>query len=72
MAGKGRVSVQIDIWYKPARDFKILDVEHRIDKFDELHGLSHPLYKEGSSKNGFCLNKSTELNRPGIAGGSNS
>jgi hypothetical protein len=25
-------------------------LERRIDKFDELHGLSHPLYKEGSSK----------------------
>jgi hypothetical protein len=47
MVGKGEeCSVQIDILYKPARDFKILDVEHRIDKFDELHDLSHPLYKE--------------------------
>ena len=50
MVGKGRVlSTKIDILYKPARDFKILDVEHRIDKFDEKDGLSHPLYKEGSS-----------------------
>jgi hypothetical protein len=48
-------SVQRAILHKPAANCRS-SLEHRIDKFDELHGLSHPLI-QGC----FCLNKSTEL-----------
>jgi hypothetical protein len=41
--------------YKITRRFKTFYVERRIDKFDENHGLSDPLYVEDSSTDAFSL-----------------
>jgi hypothetical protein len=62
MVGKEECSVQRAILYKPARNFRIVDLEHRIDKFDEFKhktrrrkgGTSDLLYKEGSSTDTFA------------------
>jgi len=35
-------------------NFKIFNLERRIDKLDEIQGLSNPLYKEASSKDAFA------------------
>jgi hypothetical protein len=34
---------------KTASNLKVINLARRIDEFDEIDGLSHPLYKEGSS-----------------------
>jgi hypothetical protein len=41
--------------YKIVRRFKTFDLERRIDKFDENHGLSDLLYTEESSTDAFAL-----------------
>jgi hypothetical protein len=38
---------------KTASNLKVINLERRIDKLDELQGLSHPLHKQGSSKDAF-------------------
>jgi hypothetical protein len=52
--GRERKSAQQkEPFVQTAQDFRIVDLERRIDEFDEIHGLSHPLYKEGSSTDAF-------------------